>query len=181
MMETKADLKPSGPGWWWVRLPGQDPIPVYVQEYPGNPGDLVVFWPRGGVSEVSWWIPLQGQGLARATWLGRVTAPASTVESVKVGTVPTLEQIFSQVEDEMERAVRKFPTWPTDPLHALAIVQEEMGELQKEVLQFCYEPHKCSPEAITTEAFQLAAMALRFLASLDRYIYRPGDQHKQEI
>jgi hypothetical protein len=80
---------------------------------------------------------------------------------------------------EVEKATRKFPTWPTDPLHALAVLGEEFGELTKDVLQMVYEPHKTNRDRIRTECVQTAAMALRFMASLDRYEYRPGEQHSQ--
>ena len=80
---------------------------------------------------------------------------------------------------ELARATAKFPTWPTDPLHALAVLGEEFGELTKAVLQSVYEPDKSSPEDVRTEAIQTAAMALRFVASLDAYKYRRGEQHEQ--
>ena len=80
---------------------------------------------------------------------------------------------------EVDRAAAKFPAWPTDPLHAVAVVAEEMGELQKEVLQLTYEPHKSSPEAVRKEAVQLAAMTIRFLASLEQYEYQKCGMHKQ--
>jgi|GEM_PF-2134366 len=80
---------------------------------------------------------------------------------------------------EVEKATRKFPTWPTDPLHALAVLGEEFGELTKDVLQMVYEPHKTSTDNVRKECIQTAAMALRFMASLDRYEYRPGEQHSQ--
>lgn len=80
---------------------------------------------------------------------------------------------------EVEKATRKFPTWPTDPLHALAVLQEEVGELTKEVVQFTYEPHKSSLVAVRVEAIQTAAMALRFLMSLDRYEFQRRAQHSQ--
>jgi hypothetical protein len=89
------------------------------------------------------------------------------------------EDAVVDVLHEMERASTKFPTWPTDPLHAVGVVAEEMGELQKEVMQLTYEPHKSSPESVRKEAVQLAAMAMRFLVSLDRYVYAPGPQHSQ--
>lgn len=85
----------------------------------------------------------------------------------------------AEVMAEVERAMCKFPTWPTDPLHALAVLGEEFGELTKDVLQFTYEPHKTSRENVRKEAIQTAAMALRFAASLDVYRYLPCDQHKQ--
>ena len=80
---------------------------------------------------------------------------------------------------EVDRATAKFPTWPTDALHAVGVVAEEMGELQKEVLQLTYEPHKATRDAVRKEAVQLAAMAIRFLMSLDRYEYQPRPQHSQ--
>jgi len=74
----------------------------------------------------------------------------------------------------------KFPTWPTDPLHAVAVLGEEFGELTKEVLQMSYEPSKTNAENVRKEAIQTAAMALRFVASLDDYIYKAGEQHRQK-
>jgi len=41
------------------------------------------------------------------------------------------EQTLSSIIDEIEVATGKFPAWPTDPLHAFAILNEEAGELQK--------------------------------------------------
>ena len=87
----------------------------------------------------------------------------------------------SEVDAEVARAVAKFPTWPTDPLHALAVLGEEFGELTKAMLQFTYEPHKTSREEIRTEALQTAAMALRLFKSLDRYEYLPSQQHPQPV
>lgn len=87
--------------------------------------------------------------------------------------------ITASVLAELERATCKFPTWPTDPLHAVAVLGEEFGELTKAVLQSVYEPHKVKPGNVREEAMQTAAMALRFLLSLDRYAYVPGFQHVQ--
>ena len=62
-------------------------------------------------------------------------------------------------------------------LHALAILGEEFGELTKAVLQTTYEPGKACREDVREEAIQTAAMALRFIESLDFYIYGRGHQH----
>lgn len=70
--------------------------------------------------------------------------------------------------------------WPTDPLHAIAVLGEEFGELTKDVLQLTYEPGKTAAENVRKEAIQTAAMALRFVASLDDYIYKAGEQHRQD-
>lgn len=88
--------------------------------------------------------------------------------------------IIETIQAELARATAKFPTWPTDPLHALAVLGEEFGELNKAMLQLVYEPHKASKEEVRTEAIQTAAMALRLAMSLDRYEYLPGPQHEQE-
>lgn len=82
---------------------------------------------------------------------------------------------------EVDRATEKFPTWPTDALHAVGVVAGEIGELQKEVMQLTYEPYKSTPETVRKEAVQLAAMSLRFLMSLDRYAYDPRPQHSQNV
>lgn len=81
---------------------------------------------------------------------------------------------------ELEKATAKFPTWPTDPLHALSVLGEEFGELTKEMVQMTYEPHKTTRETVRTEAIQTAAMALRLVMSLDRYDYTPREQHSQQ-
>jgi NTP pyrophosphatase (non-canonical NTP hydrolase) len=90
-----------------------------------------------------------------------------------------LEWAVQEARAEVERAIRKFPTWPTDPLHALAVLGEEFGELTKAMLQLMYEPHKSTHAQVLEEAIQTAAMALRLLVSLGTYNYRPGEQHEQ--
>lgn len=88
--------------------------------------------------------------------------------------------ISEEISAELARATAKFPTWPTDPFHALAVVGEEYGELQKAVLQHVYEPHKqVTLSDIREEAIQTAAMAARWAMSLDAYRYARGEQHSQ--
>lgn len=77
----------------------------------------------------------------------------------------------------LERAQAKHPTWPTDPLHAVAVVSEEAGELQQAVLQATYEG--ASQDRVREEALDLAAAALRFVLSLDQYRYEASPQHHQ--
>ena len=60
------------------------------------------------------------------------------------------------------------------------VVAEEAGELAKAVLQSVYEPSKADLADVAAEAVQTAAMAIRFLLSIDRYDLTPGDQHRQE-
>ena len=87
--------------------------------------------------------------------------------------------IYNEILSEVERATVKFPTWPTDPLHALAVLGEEYGELNKAMLQLTYEPHKTNLDKVRMEAIQTAAMALRLAMSLDTYEYAPSGQHSQ--
>lgn len=89
------------------------------------------------------------------------------------------DPVVALVLAELERATRKFPTWPTDPLHASGVVMEESGELAKAVLQAVYEPHKSTIEDVRTEAIQTAAMAIRFLKSMYIYSWAKGEQHSQ--
>lgn len=92
-----------------------------------------------------------------------------------------INKILDEVSDELFRATQKFPTWPSDPLHALAVVSEEFGELTQATLQCVYEPHKSDFDDIRKEAIQSMAMHLRFILSLDADAYMPykGEQHKQ--
>lgn len=92
-----------------------------------------------------------------------------------------IKQVLEEVLIELQTASTKFPTWPTDPLHALAVLGEEYGELNKAVLQLTYESHKTSHGEVRSEAIQTAAMAIRFILSLDEYNYLPGFQHHQQI
>ena len=89
---------------------------------------------------------------------------------------------MSAVVREVQLALAKFPTWPTDPFHAYGVLSEEHGELAKALVQHTYEPHKGVTLAdIRMEAIQTAAMAIRFLASLDHYDFREGHQHQQPM
>lgn len=103
-----------------------------------------------------------------------VDGPADTV-TLRRWVISHLDEILREVD----RATAKFPTWPDDVLHAIAILGEEFGELTKEAMQLTYEPHKTSPEELATEAIQTAAMALRFAMSLGRYRFVPSTQHGQ--
>jgi len=95
-------------------------------------------------------------------------------------------EIIDEVLTELNRARTKFPTWPDDPIHAAAVVAEESGELVQATLQACYEQKKdelafqTQLSKVRREAIQTAAMAIRFLVSMDQYMFEAGRQHKQE-
>lgn len=82
--------------------------------------------------------------------------------------------------EEINRALAKFPTWPSDALHALGVIGEEFGELSQAIVQLTYE-QKGSPQDVRKEAIQLAVVVLRFLAGMSQYAYTPGKQHGQTI
>ena len=71
------------------------------------------------------------------------------------------------IADELCRAIKKWPGWPTDPIHAAAIVSEESGELVRAANRFTYEGADLSE--MKKEAVQVGAMAMRFLAGLEEY------------
>jgi len=96
-----------------------------------------------------------------------------------LGPATAVDAILPAVMAEIETATAKFPTWPTDPLHAIGVLGEEFGELTKAVMQATYEPHKSTTGDVRTEAIQTAAMALRFVASLDHYAFAGSAQHRQ--
>jgi hypothetical protein len=91
---------------------------------------------------------------------------------------PNLYSVIDEVELEIYKSMMKFPLWPTDPIHAFAVVVEECGECQKEILQLVYEPHKSSKDDMRKEALHTAAMSIRFLMSIDSYEYKAGSQHQ---
>lgn len=81
------------------------------------------------------------------------------------------------VSTELAAAKAKFPTWPSDPFHALAILGEEFGELTKAVVEATYEPHKADLADVRREAVQTAAMAIRFLEGMGGYTFTPDPAH----
>lgn len=95
------------------------------------------------------------------------------------------EQLYdleSAIRDELYRAMKKHPSWPTDPVHALNAFRHEVDGLSFIVGQLITQPY---PQTVTKDearrqALQCAAMCLRFLLSLHRYDFTPSAQHRQE-
>ena len=83
-------------------------------------------------------------------------------------------QILAMIEAELARARAKFPGWPTDPVHAAAILAEEAGETVQAALGYTYEDG--SAWQVQAEAVQAAAMAIRLLENMSEYRRRraPG-------
>lgn len=74
---------------------------------------------------------------------------------------------LSLLEAELERAIKVHPQWPTDAIHASAILNEEAGELTQAAIDFHF--YVDDRQRMREEAIQIGAMALRFLLNIDRY------------
>jgi len=90
------------------------------------------------------------------------------------------DQVVQEILEELDRAVQKYPLWPTDAMHAIGPFNEEAGEFNQALLQKVYEPWKNNDyDQVKKEAIQAAAMAIRFLMSVDIYDYSQSLQHSQ--
>jgi hypothetical protein len=90
----------------------------------------------------------------------------------------------NHIDNELRKAIDKFPQWPNNIYAALSIVGEEYGELVKDVLQYHFEPSKGKTiETIRAEGIQTLAMLHRFLNSLDtgRYTAPDTTQHEYNL
>ncbi|HAR34681.1 MAG TPA: hypothetical protein DCR95_11540 [Desulfobacter sp.] len=74
---------------------------------------------------------------------------------------------FDTILTEYKRAKKLHPVWPTDPIHAAAVVSEEAGELVRAANRFWYEG--ASEDEMVDEAVQVGAMAIRFLIGIGGY------------
>ena len=94
------------------------------------------------------------------------------IRAMKNARLDPLESCLKTVRAEVMRAQELHPAWPSDPLHALAILGEEFGELTRAMVQLTYKREKVSsPAGVAEEALQTAAMALRLLLHLNDYRY----------
>jgi hypothetical protein len=71
------------------------------------------------------------------------------------------EGVLRDIRRELSRACVKHRAWPSDGIHAAAIVAEEAGELVQAALQKRYEG--LDDDRDVSEAIQTAAMAIRLL------------------
>ena len=73
-------------------------------------------------------------------------------------------EVITAIFKELKKAESKFPGWPSDIVHAAAIVAEESGELVQASID-CYYG-RGSEEKCIKEAIQTAAMSVRFLLNM---------------
>lgn len=71
-----------------------------------------------------------------------------------------IELIFA----ELRKAEAKHPGWPTDPIHAVAILIEEAGEATQAAIDMTYGDG--SKEHLIEELAQAGAMAIRAMLHL---------------
>jgi len=84
----------------------------------------------------------------------------------------TKAAFLSQVNEEYAYAEKKHPGWPSDAIHASAILNEEAGKLTQACIDARYHNDGLSPEnpkaRMLRYAARVAAMALRFAEGLDQ-------------
>lgn len=76
--------------------------------------------------------------------------------------------IIGEIIEEIKRAEAKHSDWPTDIVHASAILNEEAGELTQAALDWHYKKRKGLTQ-VQREAIQTGAMAVRFLMNMGEY------------
>lgn len=94
-----------------------------------------------------------------------------------------LRNLHYLLDRELQDAANKFGTWPTDPLHCVAIIGEEFGELTQAVLDAKYADEQDAEHfaKIEMEATQTAAMCLRFLLSLYALDWSAAEQQQDAV
>lgn len=74
------------------------------------------------------------------------------------------ESLFNIILAELRMAEAKYPAWPADLIHQVAIMQEESGEAIRAALNHVY--HGEPIEDVRGELVQTAAMCLRCLKNM---------------
>ena len=75
------------------------------------------------------------------------------------------QTFYRAVIAELRSAEAKYPAWPTDLIHQVAIMQEESGEAIRAALNHVY--HGEPLQELRGELVQTAAMCLRCLKNLE--------------
>ena len=74
------------------------------------------------------------------------------------------DTIIDDIHEEYCRACKKWPEWPDDIIHAVAIMAEESGEATRASLNYIYE--NGTLEDLKKELIQTGAMVIRCLINL---------------
>jgi hypothetical protein len=90
---------------------------------------------------------------------------AKVLVSTILTELPEVAPAVAVVLQEFLRARQKHPDWPTDPIHAVNIITEEVGELAMAANDFYWQGRG----GMADEAIQSGAMSIRFLLHLNSY------------
>lgn len=74
------------------------------------------------------------------------------------------QSVIDEVLQELDRAHLKHPTWPHNLFHRMAILTEEIGELNQAAVQ--HVDDGAPQDRIRKEAIQVATVAIRLIMSL---------------
>jgi len=76
------------------------------------------------------------------------------------------DEAIAMIISELRSAEEKHPGWPQDPIHAVGIIIEEVGEAMKEAVDVTFNGK--SKDDLVKELAQSGAMALRALMNLEK-------------
>lgn len=97
----------------------------------------------------------------------------------KIGGDPALVPVFDMILEELDKAKKKHPVWPDDPIYCSAYIGEECGEL----IQACndYEYEGAGVNQMVEEALHTCVTSIRFLLNIDRFKNRKRKQKRAWI
>jgi NTP pyrophosphatase (non-canonical NTP hydrolase) len=87
------------------------------------------------------------------------------------------EIAITKIIDELKKAEKKFPGFPSDIVHCSAILSEEAGEVAQAALDFYYGRSDNSDKLIK-ELTHAGAMAIRFLIRVLDFSHYPEQERK---
>jgi len=100
-----------------------------------------------------------------------MTKPDYSIDKQPCHCMAVDENIYNVLDAiflELSRAENLHPFWPTDKVHAAAIVTEEAGELLQAANSYEETADKDYLNNMRKEAVQVGAMALRFLLNMEK-------------
>jgi len=80
---------------------------------------------------------------------------------------PPVEAAVCAMLIELARAEKAYPTWPTDPIHQIAIMAEEAGEAVQAANNLVHHNKANGAYLLRCELVQAGAMILRCLINME--------------
>lgn len=108
-----------------------------------------------------------------------LTAYADLLEAQERAVPVMVVNHVSSAEHDLPIGMKLYAHPVPSDAERLAEALHSIGELVKATLQHTYEPHKSDLSDVREEAVQTAAMALRFVRSIDRYEFARCKRHSQ--